>query len=94
MRKKIDFAPYEEAELKMIYEDGSALCNLFGGKVSDADQIDGDSMSESIREQWLHTDTDILFPADSPILSLSQADIEQFAEEQKTLMEQMEAQLL
>ena len=35
MRKKIDFPPYSEAEAMQIVEDGSVLCNLYGGKITD-----------------------------------------------------------
>lgn len=61
MRKLINFAPYNEAQIKVINEDGSVLCDLFG---------DG------------YNDTDICFPADSEILSLTDEDIEHFNAEQ------------
>lgn len=37
MRKTIDFPPYTEAEIKEIYDDGSALCDLYGAGYSDTD---------------------------------------------------------
>lgn len=71
MRKKIDFPPYSEAEVKQIMEDGSLLCDLYGEKLSD----DKDA------ESWNYTDTNILFPPDSAILSLTDDERRQFKEE-------------
>lgn len=75
MRKKIEFPPYEEAEVKEIYEDGSILCDLYGEKAVD----------ESEEPYWRYRDTDIVFPADSEIMSLTEEEKTKFFEEQKML---------
>ena len=72
MRKKIEFPPYEEAELKAVLEDGSVLCDLYGGK----------TVGEVGAETWAYTDTDIVFPAGSGILSLSEEEKAAFETEQ------------
>lgn len=64
MRKTIYFPPYEEAEVKEIHEDGSILCNLYGEQVVD----------ESGNPYWRYRDTDIVFPADSGIVSLTEEE--------------------
>ena len=74
MRKKIEFPPYEEAEVKEIYEDGSILCDLYGEKAVD----------ESEEPYWRYRDTDIVFPADSEIMSLTE-EKKKFFEEQKNI---------
>ena len=85
MRKQIDFPPYEEAEIKAIYEDGSVLCDLYGRKMEPAE-----SLSEGIgeagtggMEPWQWHDTAICFPAGSAILSLTEPEKAAFEEEQK-----------
>lgn len=60
MRKKIEFPPYEEAEVKEIYEDGGLLCEVYGEK-----QDDG---------SWIYEDRNVLFPAGSPVLLLEESD--------------------
>lgn len=75
MRKKIEFPPYEEAEVKEIYEDGSILCDLYGEKAVD----------ESEEPYWRYRDTDIVFPAGSGIMSLTEEEKTKFFEEQKML---------
>ena len=71
MRKKIDFPPYSEAEAMQIVEDGSILCNLYGEKITD----------ERGLEKWNYTDSGILFPPDSEILSLTDDERRQIEEE-------------
>lgn len=71
MRKKIDFPPYSEAEAMQIVEDGSVLCNLYGEKITD----------ERGLEKWSYTDSGILFPPDSEILSLTDDERRQIEEE-------------
>lgn len=71
MRKKIDFPPYSEAEVIQIVKDGSVLCNLYGGKITD----------ERGLEKWNYTDSGILFPPDSEILSLTDDERRQIEEE-------------
>ncbi len=63
MRKRIDFPPYDEAEVRQINEDGSALCDLYGDGISDRD---------------------IVFPAGSAILGLTEAEVASFAAAQQT----------
>ena len=75
MRKKIECPPYEEGEVKEIYEDGSILCDLYGEKAVD----------ESEEPYWRYRDTDIVFPADSEIMSLTEEEKTKFFEEQKML---------
>lgn len=76
MRKNIKFPPYEEAELKAVLEDGSVLCDLYGGK----------TVGEVGSETWAYTDTDIVFPAGSGILSLSEEEKVEFEAEQSNVM--------
>lgn len=64
MRKKIEFPPYEEAEVKAVLEDGSILCDLYGEKAVD----------ESGKPYWRYRDTDIVFPAGSEILDLTEEE--------------------
>ena len=71
MRKKIDVPPYSEAEAMQIVEDGSILCNLYGEKITD----------ERGLEKWNYTDSGILFPPDSEILSLTDDERRQIEEE-------------
>lgn len=75
MRKKIEFPPYEEAEVKAVLEDGSILCDLYGEKAVD----------ESGEPYWLYRDTDIVFPAGSGIVSLTEEEKKKFFEEQKNI---------
>ena len=65
MRKKIDFPPYSEAEAMQI------VCNLYGEKITD----------ERGLEKWNYTDSGILFPPDSEILSLTDDERRQIEEE-------------
>lgn len=95
MRKKIEFPPYEEAEVKAILEDGSVLCDLYGGEIAPAEslsEISADNSSDGSMEswtkapeQWYWHDTDILFPAGSEIVSLTEQEKSEFEEEQKTI---------
>ena len=78
MRKQIDFPPYEEAELKAIYEDGSVLCDLYGGRM----EPEGGGEA-GVPERWQWHDRDIVFPAGSGILSLTGREKAAFEEEQK-----------
>ena len=71
MKKKIDFPPYTEADVKQIMEDGSLLCDLYGEKLSD----------DQNTEAWHYTDTDIVFRPDSDILSLTDDERRQIEEE-------------
>ena len=89
MRKQIDFPPYTEAEIKQIMEDGSLLCDLYGERLFD----------DQGPQAWIYTDTGILFPPDSEILSLTdderrQIDAEYNRNEQilAALIESFEAQ--
>lgn len=75
MRKKIEFPPYEEAEVKAVLEDGGVLCDLYGEK----------TVGEVGSEIWAYMDTDIVFPADSEIMSLTEEEKTKFFEEQKML---------
>ena len=75
MRKKIEFPPYEEAEVKAVLEDGSILCDLYGEKAGDA----------SGEPYWRYRDTDIVFPAGSGIVSLTEEEKKKFFEEQKNI---------
>lgn len=75
MRKKIEFPPYEEAEVKAVLEDGSILCDLYGEKAVD----------ESGEPYWRYRDTDIVFPAGSGIVSLTEEEKKKFFEEQKNI---------
>ncbi len=72
MRKQIDFAPYQWAEVKEIMEDGSVLCNLQGEAKTEREPL----------QQY--TDTDILFPPNSSILSLSTEEKELIKAEAET----------
>lgn len=71
MRKQIDFPPYTEAEVKQIMEDGSLLCDLCGERLFD----------DQGPQAWIYTDTGILFPPDSEILSLTDDERRQIDEE-------------
>ena len=75
MRKKIEFPPYEEAEVKAVLEDGGVLCDLYGEK----------TVGEVGSEIWAYMDTDIVFPADSEIMSLTEEEKKKFFEEQKNI---------
>ena len=97
MRKTINFPPYEEAEVKAILEDGSVLCDLYGGKIEPEEIPSLDSPSESlsegigepeveVSEQWQWKDTDILFPAGSEIVVLSPDEKLQHEMEQEALL--------
>ncbi len=94
MRKTINFPPYEEAEVKAILEDGSLLCDLYGGKIAPAEslsEISADNSSEGsgesgAPEQWQWKDTDILFPAGSEIVVLSPDEKLQHEMEQEALL--------
>ena len=84
MRKQIDFPPYEEAEVKQIMEDGSVLCDLYGGKMEPSESL-SEGVGESVAggsEQWQWHDRDIVFPAGSSILSLTEQEKVEFEEEQ------------
>lgn len=79
MRKKIDFPPYEEAEIKAVNDNGDVLCDLLGGQQELAPES-----GEVPVVRWTYTDSDILFPAGSPILSLTDEEIERFRDELRT----------
>ncbi len=84
MRKKIEFPPYEEAEVRAICADGTVLCDLYGGKMEPAGNLSeriGES-GASIPEQWQWHDIDIVFPAGSKILSLTEQEKIEFEKEQ------------
>lgn len=75
MRKKIEFPPYEEAEVKAVLEDGSVLCEVYGRE----------TVGEVGSETWAYMDTDIVFPADSEIMSLTEEERKAFSEGQRRL---------
>ena len=54
MRKEIDFAPYDEAEIKGIYEDGGVLCDLYGDGHSDRDILfpEGSPVLTLTEQEW------------------------------------------
>ena len=84
MRKQIDFAPYQEAEVKQILEDGSVLCDLYGGKIDPTENL-SEGTAEAVTGgsgQWKWRDTDIVFPAGSQILSLTEQEKIELEEEQ------------
>ena len=64
----IDFPPYSEAEITGVAEDGSVVCNLYGmvDKV-----VDGEVVGVEYR------DTNISFPAGSPVLGLTEEEIDE-----------------
>ena len=39
MIKDINMPPYTKAEIKEVFEDGTALCDIYGDRVADTDII-------------------------------------------------------
>ena len=60
MIKKIEFPPYEEAEVKEICADGTVLCDLYGNMSDD--------------NTWEDTDRNVSFPVGGPVLFLESGD--------------------